>query len=219
MSIEVINSCVNRSCIVISMDNEVLFNGVINEFDDNSLIIKADIFTNNLPIGSTVKVFSMTSDAKDVIFKGYIIFSDSSGIKLQKVSLINSDDGRKFFRVNMKLETEIVLDITENMIETSEIDDFIFNVIVEDLSIGGCSFSTNKELATGQGITMKILLDDKCMMLSSIIRRRIKEDGENKVYGAEFLLLTDAEETVIEAFVTRKNRDNIVNFRNMLKKR
>lgn len=219
MTNNLIESCVGRSCVVISMQNDTLFKGVITEYLDDNTTIKSDIFTKELVLGNAIKVFSVNREGKDIIFKGYTVFSNNNGIKLQKTTIINGDENRKFYRVNINLQSEIILDISDDVVETTNIEDYIFNVSLEDISVGGCSFSTNKELQEGLSCTIKIVLDDRCLMLMSVIRRKIKDKGEYKIYGAEFLLLTDAEVTTIEAFVAKKNRNDIITFRNMLKNR
>jgi hypothetical protein len=125
--------------------------------------------------------------------------------KKRGINPVMENEKRAYVRGNCFCEAEVIID---------EEDDLIEEVSVIDLAAGGLKFTTENsenELNAGETYLLRLKIDESDIHIDEIltnvkIRRSELTGGNVRIYGAEFLELSEEQGIRIDEIIQHKKR-------------
>ncbi len=207
MSIPITKDYLSSLCEIKTMENQLISRGKISLIDDDAMKI-TDRYGNMelIGFGTCVKINIFNNKLGFCVLVGKVLTSNAEEIKLVDITTLVDHERREFFRVNLKIHTNIYI---ANTLVEAQLSEPI-HIVMNDLSLSGLQIETRKELGINSNIWVEFDIKGKLHLWQCTIIRIVEYDELGVYhYGCQFNFEDSGENDILCSYLFQKQREQI----------
>ncbi len=210
-------------CEIKTLENELVATGTIQNITQEYIEVSDKTgFMPIAPYGIPVKMNVFNSKNGFRVLAGKVYTSTLKSIRIVDVITLLDCERRHFFRVEVHMIAQVYL--LKNQTKSTSQEDAnnqseknskpkVIRAVIHNLSLGGTLFTCSENLETGDGISIKLKVGRKSIVLNGIVRRTKETEKGNLLYGCEFSDVTESAANALCAYIFQCQREQIYNKR------
>jgi len=195
----------NTKVIIIPKDNNVFLNGLVIEFNNNTLIAECRI-PNAILLNQKALIFLYNTVKGEIEYEGEITSITKYIVVLQNLIFIKNTQRRNETRVNL----DLTLQVKKIIVGDSQNIDLPKILLVQtiDLSASGISILCKLNIREHVKIPIELPIDIETIQCIAEIIRKEKMDNGFYRYGCKFIGLTERIQDRIRGYVYKRQVEN-----------
>lgn len=195
----------NALCELKTLGNDLLTTGVIRKIGPDFLEITNAMGSSSLKFYvDEVKVVITHKKLPDRVFIGRLYIPTMEFFRVIDVKSVMGKDLRNFFRVNVYLPAIVVAPNEDK--DAKEITNK-YEVMVVDLSLGGCYLTTEASILPMTEVLLILQLDSKRVEVKTQIKRRMELPNGMRGYGCAFVGLKNVNADAVVKYLFKKQKE------------
>lgn len=188
-----------------SMENDLLATGYIHRITSDYIeLVNPDEQMYLIPYDTRVKLSIFNSKLGFQILAGKVYLSTAKLLRIVEISSLGGYEKRTYFRLNVNMPA-MMCPFSEQAEEgDSEAQPEPISITVENISLGGLSFRSDKYLQVGDKVIVDLELPTGPMSFHCEIRRANMRSDAPHSYGCRFFDCDDKQIDVLYKFIFQK---------------
>lgn len=185
-----------------SMENDLLATGYIHRITSDYIeLVNPDEQMYLIPYDTRVKLNIFNTKLGFQILSGKVYLSTAKLLRIVDISSLGGFEKRTYFRLNVNKPAMMYLPTEEG---DSETEPEPIPITVENISLGGLSFRSDKQLQVDDQVTIDLELPTGPISFHCEIRRVDLRSDDAHSYGGRFFDCDDKQIDVLYKFIFQK---------------
>lgn len=196
--------------VVLTLDNELLFLGKIDQIANNSIQIR-EVSGSHLPqviYNSEVKLRGFLKGMRPFMLYGMICGSTERMWKVDRLQVLYTEEKRSFFRQRVSTHAQVTRVGNDMISDSPQVHCDLCHIL--DISIGGLLFASKELYQTGEHLLIsdaQIVPGESPFSFTCCVRR-VEKGHKNDLYGCQFEKLTaNEQDRILRALFIAQKKD------------